>query len=130
MNLLKQLEGQWKYQQTVYNIKRKKITSYKNFINIDSLNIPNINYDNSQSDINIIINNQSKQINKKCHNNNYIYQVEKSGEVNIKISYMNKNILFKEIIRKINKNFFFVIGIMKYYNKYTYISVASYIKIL
>ena len=132
-NLLKNIKGYWKYQQTVYSIRTKKITNYKNLIKIKDLNLANqniykIEYKNLESLLSIIYAEDKIIINKDC--TKIIYRIINNKSGKTKIFYDNKKIQFEEVFYSINVNFFLVIGIFKYYNKYIYTSVTSFIKVL
>nr|YP_010865292.1 hypothetical protein QQR83_pgp082 [Campylaephora boydenii]WGT74155.1 hypothetical protein [Campylaephora boydenii] len=133
INLLHDIEGTWKYQQTIYSIKTKRITNNKNSINIVSLNLEKkdiyrIDYNNVQYLFKIIDDKNSIRIDK--NNKQRIYELKINQQEKTKFLYNNKKVKFEEIFHIINTNFFLVIGILKQYNKCLYISVTSFIKIL
>nr|YP_009296986.1 hypothetical protein Ceram_053 [Ceramium japonicum]AOM66329.1 hypothetical protein Ceram_053 [Ceramium japonicum] len=128
-SLLNRIEGNWKYQQTLYNIKTKKIHNYKNFINIDNKEIYQIRYNTLKESI-YIFNETDQIINKKYDNNKFIYKFQKNEKNTIKVIYINNAIIFEEVLYIISTNFFLVIGFLKQHDKYLYISISSYIKIL
>ena len=132
-NLLDKLEGNWKYQKTLYSVKIKKNINQKDCINILKLNLENkniykINYNYPQYLVNIVYDGNNVQIEK--NNTDFIYTLKIKQPEKMTLSYHNSKVNFEEFFYMINVNFFIVISILKQYNKCIYISFTSFIKIL
>nr|QCI04100.1 hypothetical protein [Antithamnionella ternifolia] len=98
--VLRNIDGQWKHQQTIYNLQKNTKNYYKNNIKIDISNINKKQYSYTKQKINIL----------KCK---YTYQ----------------NIIYNESLYFINPKFFISIALIKNNYKYIAISFNSYIKL-
>lgn len=134
LNLLDNIEGHWKYQKTIYDLNRKKISNYKQCIDISItdtqqalvIDQKTLTYKTIYSTIKL----DSNILNKIYSYYNISYKVKLKLSNQLNITYKKQQISFQEKIYAINSNFFIVIGIMKQSNKYLSISFTSFIKIV
>ena len=135
--LLNNLEGQWKYQQTIYNINNKTINCHINNFFLQTNCTRNIvKYQNNKLSIIISIKNnldtkQSKGNLCKTYNNNYFeYSFLQSTQNKLNIRYTKTNIVYDENFDVINPNFFVSKILIKKKDKYLAVIFTSYIKII
>jgi len=138
--VLKQINGKWKYQQTIYNLQKNITNYYKNNIelntNLDEIDLINTKYYISHGTRNfhsyfeiLKSNNLSKTtINEDCIDKK-LYICTQNTEKILKYKYKKNNILYDEALYFINSKFFLSTILIKNKNKYIAIAFTSYIQI-
>lgn len=132
--VLKNMEGKWKYQQTIYNLQKHQTNYYQNTFLVEMENNNKIHfiYDKEQKKnyIEILQTNSFNKITTYNNNLNAKQYLYKQQRINLfKIKYRDNNVIYDETLNLINSNFFLSTIKIKYKNKYIAIAFNSYIKL-